>query len=547
MRGFASGAIALVVLLAGFYALDSLVLRRVKLSNEVFLQPSALWAALQQPAFRELFWITLPIVVFRFRHTSWKALDAPRLRLFIAIPTTLLAFAFSAYDFNHYAAQLHLGDRLLLLAMGLASWAHPGFVGPTAIVAGLMARQFGAPMGGYTWTDKRLLFDVLLLFHVYLSLFGVKKHKPYAFYAMVMVLIGGSYIVPAMTKLELGWHRQDELWNLFIGAYTNDWMLWLSPEAALKVASVLKSVTPLLVAVTLVSELAPFLLLLDRKVAIAALLGCVTLHVGIFFASGIFFWKWIVLDLVLAFVLHKMDLSDAKRLFGLRNPYLWLSIPLMYTINSFTFVTKLGWIDTELHTTYHFEAVGESGHTYPLSRSFFSPFDINFAQNRFRYISKVRNIPMTYGVHTNLALGKAVNDAKTAEDIAEVEREYGRVTFDASKRKRFDEFIRRYVRSVNAEGAKREPLGSWFGAPHHIWNSRKPNDYWGQEPVTEVRVRMRKQFYRADAHLDTLMDEVVHTVVIEPETAQAKPRPPRRNARPPSAATASPRPKTPRR
>lgn len=526
-KHFAVGIVTMLVTLYGFYLYDGFIFAGSRLPGSVHEQSSILRAAFERSEVRELFLVTLPIVLFRWRETSWEAIGDKQLRVFITVPTVLLAFAFSAYDFNHYVDQLHLSDRLLLIVLGIATWSHPGFAAPTTIVAILMARQFSAPLGSYTWTDKRLLFDVLLLFHVYLCLHAFKKHKPYAFYSLTLVLIGGSYIIPAFTKLSLHWHQQDELWNLFIGAYTNDWLVTLSPETAVEIAQGIKKVTPLLLYGTLVLELVPFIFLLHRRLTMVILVGCVGLHLGIFATSGIFFWKWITLDLVLVYAFRRMDETDSKRLFGPKNAYLWLSIPMMFFVRDYASVVRLGWLDTELNTTYHFEAVGESGHVYPVSRAFFSPFDVIFAQNRFPYLGRERNIPMTFGVHTNEQIGLAVNEAHTAEDIAAIEKRFGRVTYEEGRARRFDRFIRKYFQSVNAHGEKREAFYGWLGAPHHIWNFRRPDDYWGQEPVVEVRVRMKKQFFRDDAHLDTLFDEVVRTIEINPspKTPQKRPKP----------------------
>lgn len=541
VRHFALGVVTMLVTLYGFYLYDAFIFAGSRLPSDVHQHRSIVWTALERSEVRELFLVTVPVVLFRWRQTSWEAIGDKHLRVFITVPTVLLAFAFSAYDFNHYFDQLHLPDRLLVISLGIATWVHPGFAAPTTIVTILIARQFSAPLNQYTWTDKRLLFDVLLLFHVYLCLHAFKKHKPFAFYSLALVLIGGSYIIPAFTKLELGWHQQDELWNLFIGAYTNDWYATLSPETAVKIAQAIKKLTPLLLAGTLVFELIPFIFLLHRRLSMAILLGCAALHCGIFLASGIFFWKWITLDLVLVYVFRRMNREDAKLLFGPKNAYLWLSIPMMYFVRDYASVVRLGWLDTELNTTYHFEAVGESGQVYPVSRSFFSPFDVIFSQNRFPYLSRERNIPMTFGVHTNEDIGQAVNQARTAEDIEALERRYGQVTYHAAQARRFDRFIRRYFQSVNAHGEKKEAFYGWFGAPHHIWNFRHPGDYWGQEPVTEVRVRMKKQFFRDDAHLDTLFDEVVRTIAITPKSPQRKSGSARPASRPKPRATPRPR------
>ena len=116
--------------------------------------------------------------------------------------------------------------------------------------------------------------------------------------------------------------------------------------------------------------------------------------------------------------------------------------------------TSLWWYDTELSTNYELEAVTTSGKTYPLSRAFFSPYDIVFSQNRFSYLCKERVIHMTYGTTQSWAIAKALDAAKTKKDVLAIQRRYGRRVFNRKRTRRFDNFMRKFFGSINENGKK---------------------------------------------------------------------------------------------
>jgi len=500
-----------LVLLGVYLWLESFVFG-TKLNRARYGDPSILWASLANSDLRSLYLVSFVVPLLRRRDTSWSSLKPPSLRVVFTVIAVLLAVAFGSYDYNHYYDSWHAFDRAALLGLGALVWVHPGFGGPMIVLCVAMARQFET-IGAYSWTDKRVVFQVFIVFVAFTSLRALWRRRTRVTPLLVLTfsILGAGYVEPAIGKWKMSWHVRDELYNLFVVSHLNHWWGTVDDSTILWWASVLAALNTVLLGATLLIEFSPLLLFLSRRLAIWIFGGCVLLHMGIFLSSGIFFWKWLVTDLVFAWMLWGMKKSEAKKHFGLRNIALWMSIPLMIYGKQLFKPTTLWWYDTEMSTSYELEAVTVSGKVYPLSRSFFSPYDMVFAQNRFVYLCKDKIIHMTYGTTQSWRLAKAIDAARTKADILALQRRYGKRRYSRRRAKRFNAFMRRFFRSVNKRG-KKGFIGP-IGAPHHIWSFDIPNDYRGQEPVKRVRVRLKQDFYTGSAILP-IQSKLIHSVDI---------------------------------
>ena len=136
----------------------------------------------------------------------------------------MLAFAFSAYDYNHFYDSWHMLDRVILMGLAALVWVHPVFAGPMIVLCIAMARQFET-IGAYSWTDKRVVFQMVIAFVAFTTLRGLWRDKTRVTPVLVLCIsiIGAGYVEPAFGKLEASWHFRDELHNLFVVSYLNHW------------------------------------------------------------------------------------------------------------------------------------------------------------------------------------------------------------------------------------------------------------------------------------------------------------------------------------
>src|SRR6185503_19531524 len=84
---------------------------------------------------------------------GWSKLDDAPLRWFVLGVTGVAAWALSCYAKNLYLDQLHVADRLLVVALWLAIAWRPIFVLPFAIAAAAVAGPFVIPLGFISWTE----------------------------------------------------------------------------------------------------------------------------------------------------------------------------------------------------------------------------------------------------------------------------------------------------------------------------------------------------------------------------------------------------------
>jgi hypothetical protein len=502
------GRTAVLILL--FALLNTAIFQIVNLPESAYFQPVIFAQAVRQLSFIFLLlWGLVPIV--KFRDLRWGKFENGRsLRFAIFLIALILAWSFSTYDYNHYYNQAHYFDRFLLILLALLIWLHPIFVSFFVLFAIVMARQFSFPLADYSWTDKRVLFDVLILFStlLYAKLFWRWAER--YFLLLGLCLFTANYVMSAAGKLSLNWLAHDDLADLVVAGYVNGWFPFWSETAVLRLADLIHTINLPLLLLTLLIEIAPIFLFLHRRLAIIILLGVVGLHLNIFLSSGIFFWKWIALALIFVFVLMRLDGKQVTAVFNKQNVALSLFIFLLSPL--FFHPVQLAWYDTPFNNFYRLEAVGESGRVYEIDRHFLAPYDIIFAQNRFWYLNDESTLVGTYGAADKLVVAVGIQQANSAADMQQLSDEQGQNYFDAAKATRFKEFVQSYFGSLNENGRKTIPLNI-LAAPQHIWSYAKGNGYDMQEPVHSVRVNLVKTWY-VDSHIRTLSDEVIQEIAV---------------------------------
>ena len=496
-----------IALVCGFWVLREAILRVAAPPDAIYFGRTILEGALRSPEFLAVLLLPAILPLVRWRETRWSSVtNGGALRVLIGFLCLVFAWAYSTYEYNVYFDRWHALDRALLAALAACTLLHPAFVTPFLALLVAVAGQFQVPLGGFTWTDKILPFEVLLLFVVHAQLWALRRPCVPAFVSLAIVLTAAHYVVPAFGKLAVLWPLRDEIHALVACAHMNGWFAAAGEERVLAVLALLRPLAPLLRAGAIVLELAPVLLAWRVRAYRYVLPGCVLLHLGIFLASGIFFWKWILLDAALFAFLWRAGpellerVSEQRRLaaVSLVTAPLWLS------------PVDLTWFDTRLTYCFELDAVGESGTVYRVSRDFLAPYDVVFAQNRFAYLTHRATLVGTFGSTADHALAEALRNASPAEiDRMEAAAESA---FDAERALVFDDFVRTFFGNLNRRGSERNAFG-WFAAPHHIRLQRRGRVYALQEPVTEVRVVLERRLYTGRS-LELLSSETLRTVVV---------------------------------
>jgi len=249
----------------------------------------------------------------------------------------------------------------------------------------------------------------------------------------------------------------------------------------------------------------------SRRLAIALLFGMVAMHTGIFALSGIFFWKWMLADVLLASVLLALRPMTVRQLFSLRSAAAGAVVIIAYAVVNDR-PPVLAWYDSPACFRFDVEAVGRSGRTYQAPPGIMAPYDLPFAQGRFYFLTRRPQMLDCMGIAHNRCVLERMKTVQSPEAFSAAARDLGRVRFNESRRRQFARLIKRRFERVQPSWFDRLPK-----APQHIWTSARSDEsgpsYNGQEPIVEVRVVLRESVCRDGRHQLMHAEEVLRVEI----------------------------------
>ena len=170
-----------------------------------------------------------------------------------------------------------------------------------------------------------MLVRILALFFVFFILQPwTRRWRGTEFAFLACTIVASSYWWPGLGKLRLNWMDYGNIYLLLPSAYGNGWLGFLEPTELIALTQQMARLDPLLIGFTLLVECGALFFLWRRPSAIAFLVGTAAFHLGIFAASGIFFWKWILANLGLAVLIWR---NRGRDMFAVFTP-LYFYFPL---------------------------------------------------------------------------------------------------------------------------------------------------------------------------------------------------------------------------
>jgi hypothetical protein len=521
-----------------------------KISQSVYFEPS-FNAALHMawPALWVLTLFAIGLAAWSFsehgsRRIGWDSIDSSGGLRWVAFSIGLTLFwSHGCYPYNLYFDQAHLFDRsmlLLLLFLGLRSpvlllffvvevvisrsqLLHP-IHSTTSIADELPIRILAMMAGAAVWNGVHALWATTRgrdrSRAAAADAFGARIPTTALIYA-VLCLVGAYYSFAGYAKLEIGdsifdWIRSARLENLFIAAHLNGWHASLSGPALFRIADHIASLSIFIAAATVVVELGMLFILAHRWFTAGIVAAVVSMHLGIVVMTGIFFWKWLLVDCALAFWLwlRRGDRSLAR----MYSPALCvLSIVLIFALNGLFGTNKFTWWNTRWESVTEVEGVGADGSVYRIDPHDFHPYMLL----DFIDPEGAERKTIVYGMTIDQDFAESIQSARPRQLQSFVRR--ARDTSLDSDRPRDEravaDFMRRTFRSRNrriaaAEESAAGGLGFLPSAPplHMRW-IEAPNLYREQSPIVEIRIRYRGRFYTGK-ELVVLDDEVIQRVMI---------------------------------
>jgi hypothetical protein len=426
---------------------------------------------------------------------GWDELEDGRaLRWLVVAVTAVPAWALSCYARNLYLDQSHLADRLLVVALWAAIAWRPLFVFPFALAAAGMAGQFVIPLGFISWTEMGVLLRFPVLFGAFWIVRAVtRRRQSDVFVFGWCCLLAATYWTSGLGKLRVDWLTHPHVHLLLLGAYANGWLAFLEPKVVERAARIVGSFALPLMLFTLVVECGSLVLLWRRWSLVGFFVLATAFHLGAFAMTGIFFWKWILVDaMLLVYLLRGRRLA---RLAIFTPAQFALSVAVILASPLWTPSENLTWFDTPLTYALELEAVDARGASHTLPAGFFRPYTDAIVLGPSGVTPPHPKLTRAMGVTMDRPLAEALEAARSPESVLAIERTRGTMRVDSAASAAFDDFVAAYAANARCSSERDPPVLRVIGVPRHLWTVPLDAALPCGVPLERVRVFERTTFF----------------------------------------------------
>lgn len=483
-------------LVAVFYVLDRLVERLCTLPEAAYYGTTIMAGFARHIldsgiASAGLLFVVIVLVLDAARKRSmlrrWTDFEhGTHLRLLTITIAGLLAWSFSSYSTNLYFDQGHVWDRALLVLLVPVVYWRPIGLFPFVCVVLAVANQFGYPagVGRWGWTEPSLLVRIQMLVLAFVAVRSIQEYLPAAsrwgshkvssnsLVLTIMCLIGAFYFAAGVGKIRLNWIAINHVAYLLPATYSAGWLSFVEPAAIERLTAILMALNTPIKLVTIALEVGALFVLLSRRVTRLFLFGWICFHLGIFVTSGIFFWRWIILDAILLIAFFGRRGPG----FDLYRPSLRIAAVILVLLgNIWARPTTLAWLDAPVNYAYRVTAVTSGGTHARLPPRFFEPYDYQFTLANFGSTVPDTLLGITFGAARSEAVIAALDGADSPEAALAVERNMGASRYNAGRRHRMETFLGQFATAWNRRRADNPSFGerhAWktiVSAPTHVW------------------------------------------------------------------------------
>lgn len=384
----------------------------------------------------------------------------------------IMFYSYFFMDYNYYFDSGFYIDRLFLLVFAILSWFYPWLLSIFIIQCIAISKQLSVPaIFNLSYTDISVLYQSTLLFWTF-SLVKIYAKKwlgvilPYThFYLIFIALLGTWYFNSGLGKMFISWVDTDNLYYLFLATHNLGWGHFLSESAVNTIAKTLQEHNGFLSFIVISLELLlPIIIFIQKGIHRLALLGFIAFHLAVFVGSGLFFWKWMLIEALAIYATYKYS-SEFESLFNKSANIIYLCSFILYltVFNG----NGLYWINCGLTHNYKFFYKTEGQDASRLYSSYFSPYDLSFAQNEFYFLQDQPVFTGCFGSVdksiSSLGIDKLIGNP---EGMTTALSELSRNSFDSNKKNSFERFLKKFTRTkVNDIKGIRSKLM----APMHIW------------------------------------------------------------------------------
>lgn len=483
----------------------------------LYTQSNIFYNLYQYSSLSLILFILAPIFIYRL---TWEKLidkNFISIKYFILFILSIYAWGVITLDYNLYFNQAYHLDRIILLILFILSFRFPLALVYFTILSLIFFNQVSYPNlecdFPKVYVYIKPLLEVLILFIVFMFVKKIyKKLSILAFFIVVLCFHASNYFIPGLGKVLLSEQYIDWIWvndlgNILIAKYSQGWLATLIDIDTMQiiVSWVSYFTVPMQVFAFLIQTIVLFIFI-NKRFSVILFISFELLHLGIFMASGIFFWRWMLLNFAIVYVIQNLDTEHIKKVFNYK--IMLFTMPFIMLGYGFFHSYWLAWYDTPLNNFHKVYAITDDGEKYEVDINLFAPYDRAFYRNtlnsfidiplKSRWDTTNQNIMREL---TTLSLQDTNSSLK--KDIFTFEQKYGQNEFNLDEQEKTIKFIKIFFKNFNTYKDKKI-IWTYFSPVrdmYRLFDWDKPLD--DKIKIAEIEIIFYKNFY--DHHQNKLI------------------------------------------
>ncbi len=458
------------------------------------------------------------VYLFFYKNISWKlTIENKNLKIFIFILVMFLTWKYSFSEYNYYLGSFYLVDRIILILLTILVFFSPVFIPIYLVLITVVAAQMNFPFGGYSLTDEKLFWEILILVSIFSFLkIYFKDLKVKHLLLLIIVIHASNYFYPGLKKIQLSpngyeWSLFMDLHHYFHSSHARGWLHFIDQDKLDMFAKFFSRFNSFGNSISTLIQLSAILILFNKRFAIIMCLLFEVLHITVLLATGINFYKWILFNISLLWLISRKNIEFDKYIFSNKAVKV-ISVILILLAPQFMKPVWLGWYMPKSINRFHFEIETVSNKVYELMPNDFGPYQKTFAFQRFHKIlpenikllnKDVGAIALNNKVYENLGIEnewqfRQLLNSTGKENILNLMDQKGVNIYDKNYEDKFDKFIYDYFKNLNIyikENGKRNrhillPIS-------HIY-ARVRNNFNFEEEVSKLKISFKISYIDED-------------------------------------------------
>lgn len=422
-----------------------------------FFSESLLFGFIQSNIGVFIFYLVFSIIIlFISKDIKWQILLSRKWRIFLVIVAFIITWNNAFSHFNYFTNEWYAFDRILLIFFTVLIYFTPHALLTYFPLIFLFYSSFHFPIGGYSGADKILPITILLYTLSIYILFCCSKNIlahnfnfKKSWFAGILIIVSCSYFASFLAKIQISPNLIDWfLWeDISIGLEKSLDRGWLASLPSIYVdylRHALIKYHKLFQFISFIIEGASlFLISNSKKIRILILSSLILFHLGIFFCLAVFFWKWVIFDLLLLI----FYLYDDQKFY---NNHL-VTVTLMVFIFSWIspIFPKLAWYNNPYSENFYLEATDINNNIMPINNADMAPFDMFFSLQAWGIFKKTAMPETTINVQEN----KYFKSLSTNQLLTQSEKDT-HINYHEQNKKILNLFLKEYFSNYNLNPTK---------------------------------------------------------------------------------------------